>query len=119
MLKKILPFIGKYKKETILAPITMIGEVLMEVLIPLVMAKIVDIGVNGDGGSAYIIKMGLLMIVMAVFSLMCGMLSAKYASTASMGFGSNLRLGLFKKISDFSFSNTDKFSTSKSSNDGS
>lgn len=112
MLKKILPFIGKYKKETILAPITMIGEVLMEVLIPLVMAKIVDIGVNGDGGSAYIIKMGLLMIVMAVFSLMCGMLSAKYASTASMGFGSNLRLGLFKKISDFSFSNTDKFSTS-------
>ncbi len=112
MIKKILPFIGKYKKETILAPITMIGEVLMEVLIPLVMAKIVDVGIDGGGGTAYIVKMGALMIGMAIFSLMCGMLSAKYASTASMGFGSNLRLGLFKKISEFSFSNTDKFSTS-------
>ncbi len=112
LIKKILPFIGKYKKDTILAPVTMIGEVLMEVLIPLVMAKIVDIGIEGGAGTSYIVKMGLLMIAMSLFSLMCGMLSAKYASKASMGFGSNLRLGLFNKISEFSFSNTDKFSTS-------
>ncbi len=112
MIKKILPFIGKYKKDTVLAPVTMIGEVLMEVLIPLVMAKIVDKGIDGGQGTGYIVKMGILMVGMALFSLMCGMLSAKFASQASMGFGSNLRKGIFNKVSQFSFKNTDKFSTS-------
>jgi len=112
MLKKILSYVGKYKKESILSPLSMIGEVAMEVTIPLVMAAMVDIGIDGDGGTAYILKMGGLMIVMAFFSLFCGSICAKLASTASMGFGANLRKGLFDKISQFSFSNVDRFSQS-------
>jgi len=112
MLKKILSYVGKYKKESILSPLSMIGEVAMEVTIPLVMAAMVDKGINGDGGTAYVLKMGALMVVMALFSLFCGSICAKLASTASMGFGANLRKGLFDKITQFSFSNVDHFSQS-------
>lgn len=112
LIKTILSYVGKYKKESVLSAVTMIGEVSMEVLIPLVMAKIIDIGVQGNGGTAYIVRMGVLMMGMAVLSLLCGCFSARLASVASMGVGANIRMALFKKITDFSFSNTDKFQTS-------
>ena len=112
MLKHLLSFVGKYKRETVLAPLSMIGEVVMEVLIPFVMAEIIDKGIKGDGGTPYIVKMGLLMVLMACFSLFCGTICAKLASVASMGFGANLRSGLFAKITRFSFSNVDHFSQS-------
>ncbi len=89
----------------------MIGEVGMEVLIPLVMAKIVDVGIEGSGGTSYTVKMGILMVVMACVSMMFGSLGAYFGAKASMGFSKNLRNRLFNKVQDFSFKNIDKFST--------
>lgn len=100
----------KYKVNSILAPIMMIGEVLMEVLIPMIMAKIIDVGIaNHD--AAYVIKIGLIMVMCSVFSLTFGVLSGKFAATGALGFAKNLRRKLFNKVQDFSFANCDKFST--------
>lgn len=110
MIKKLLPFLGEYKKNAILTPIMVIFEVMLEVFIPFLMSKIIDIGVkNGDVN--YILKIGVMMIVMALFSLLFGALSGKHGAIASVGFAKNLRRGLFEKIQMFSFSNVDKFST--------
>ncbi|MGN1090392.1 MAG: ABC transporter transmembrane domain-containing protein, partial [Huintestinicola sp.] len=110
MIKKLLSCVGEYKKYAIATPIVMIGEVAMEVLIPLIMAKIVDNGIaNSDIG--YTVKMGLIMAAMALFSLLCGVLGGKFAATAGMGFAKNVRKKLFDKVQDFSFANVDKFST--------
>ena len=101
---------GKYKKEALLAPVTIIGEVAMEVTIPAVMALIIDNGVKkGDVG--YIAKMGCIMMLMAVFSLFFGAVSARLSAVAAMGFAKNLRSSLFRKVQSFSFANVDKFST--------
>ncbi len=110
MLKKLLSCVGEYKKYAILTPIVMLGEVAMEVLIPLVMAFMVDNGINGND-TAYTVKMGLLMMLMAFFSLACGSLGGKFAAQAGMGFAKNVRKKLFDKVQDFSFANVDKFST--------
>lgn len=110
MLKKLLSCVGEYKKYAILTPIVMLGEVAMEVLIPLVMAFMVDNGINGND-TAYTVKMGLLMVLMAFFSLACGALGGKFAAQAGMGFAKNVRKKLFDKVQDFSFANVDKFST--------
>ncbi|MGN0637659.1 MAG: ABC transporter ATP-binding protein [Huintestinicola sp.] len=110
MLKKLLSCVGEYKKYVILTPIVMMGEVIMEVLIPLVMAFMVDNGI-GKGDISYTIKMGLLMVLMALFSLACGALGGKFAAVAGMGFAKNVRKKLFDKVQDFSFANVDKFST--------
>ena len=110
MLKKLLSCVGEYKKYAILTPIVMLGEVIMEVLIPLVMACIVDYGI-GKSDISYTVKMGLLMALMAVFSLACGALGGKFAAQAGMGFAKNVRKKLFDKVQDFSFANVDKFST--------
>ncbi|MBO6141219.1 MAG: ABC transporter ATP-binding protein [Ruminococcus sp.] len=111
MIKKLIPCIKGYEKYTILTPLVMIGEVGMEVLIPYVMALIVDNGIRGDGGTAYTVKMGILMVVMACVSLAFGSLGAYLGAKASMGFSKNLRSTLFNKVQDFSFKNVDKFST--------
>ncbi len=111
MIKKLFPCIKGYEKYTLLTPLVMIGEVGMEVLIPLVMAKIVDVGIEGSGGTSYTVKMGILMVVMACVSMMFGSLGAYFGAKASMGFSKNLRNRLFNKVQDFSFKNIDKFST--------
>ena len=111
MIKKLLSCVGEYKKYAILTPIVMIGEVVMEVLIPLVMAKIIDVGIQGDGGISYTVRMGCLMIGMALLSLCFGALGGKLGAKAAMGFGKNVRAKLFYKVQDFSFANMDKFST--------
>jgi ATP-binding cassette subfamily B protein len=110
-MKKLLSFTGKFKKEMILTPLTMLGEVTMELLIPFVMALIIDNGIQGTGGVAYTVKMGLLMIAIALVSLLFGSLSAKYAAEGSMGLAANVRKEMFDKIQDFSFRNVDQFST--------
>lgn len=112
MLKKLAPSLKGYGIYAILTPIIIIGEVLMEVLIPRVMGKIIDNGIMGAGGVDYVVKMGGLMVVMATFSLICGALAGKFASVASMGFAKGLRKNLFEKVQSFSFANIDKFSTS-------
>ncbi|QHQ61693.1 ATP-binding cassette domain-containing protein [Anaerocolumna sedimenticola] len=111
MVKKLAACIGDYKKYAILTPIVMVGEVMMEILIPFVMSKIIDIGILGNGGITYIIKMGILMITMALISLCFGAVGGKFAAIAGMGFAKNLRKRLFDKVQDFSFANVDKFST--------
>ena len=110
MIKKLLSCLGEYKKYAILTPVVMIGEVLMEVSIPLIMAKIVDNGI-GRSDINYTVKMGVIIVAMAVLSLICGVLGGKFAAKAGMGFARNIRKKLFDKVQDFSFSNVDKFST--------
>ena len=110
MLKKLSAYIGKYKLQALLSPILVLFEVVLEVFIPLLMGKIVDVGIpNKDFG--YILKMGGLMIVMAAGALVFGALCARVAVVASNGMATNLRKGLFTKIESFSFKNTDHFTT--------
>lgn len=110
MFRKLLPLLGKYKKYAILTPLIMIGEVLMEISIPRVMAQIIDVGI-ADRNLAYVIYMGLLMIGMALFSLACGAFGGRFAALAGMGFGKGIREKLFHHVQDYSFANVDKFST--------
>jgi ATP-binding cassette subfamily B protein len=110
MISKLSKFVGKYKTYAILAPILVLFEVVLEVFIPLLMGRIVDIGIpNND--YAYIFKTGGMMVVMAVGALFFGALCARYAVVASNGLAKNLRKGLFEKIESFSFKNTDHFTT--------
>ncbi len=111
MLKKLLKNVGEYKKETILTPILVILEVATEVIIPLLMAKIVDVGLaNGD--IAYVVKIGIVMLISSFLALYFGITSGKTAAKASTGFAKNLRKAMYDKIQTYSFSNIDKFSTS-------
>ena len=111
MIKKLAKYIKQYKKDSILTPFFVILEVIMEVVIPYLMAKIIDVGIENSDLN-YIIKMGIFLIVSALLSLVFGMLSGRFAAKASSGFAKNLRQGLFYNIQNFSFTNIDKFSTS-------
>ena len=111
MIKKLASYIKEYKKSTILTPIFVVLEVVMEVIIPLLMAKIIDVGIQ-NGDVHYILEMGGLLIISAILSLTFGMLSGRFAAKASAGYAKNLRKAMFHKIQDYSFENIDKFSTS-------
>ena len=111
MIKKLAKYIKQYKKDTILTPIFVIFEVILEVLIPFLMAKIIDVGIQNNDLN-YIFKIGIILVVSALLSLTFGMLSGRYASKASAGFAKNLRQGMFYNIQNYSFTNIDKFSTS-------
>lgn len=110
MFKTLMTQIKQYKKDSILCPIFVVLEVAMEVIIPFLMASIIDEGVEA-GNITHVIKIGLLMILMAALSLTFGTLAGKYAASASTGFAKNLRKTMFENIQNFSFSNIDKFST--------
>ncbi len=110
MIKKLAVYAGEYKKEALLSPICIAIEVIMEVILPVLMASVIDKGVNA-GDMGYVVKMGLLMIVVAFISLAGGGLCGKFAAVAASGFAKNLRKAMFSKIQDFSFANIDKFST--------
>ncbi len=111
MLKTLAAHIKEYKKVSIITPILMLGEVLMETIIPLMMASIVDDGID-KGNPTHIYVMGGLMVIVALCSLAFGVGGAKYGSIAAMGFGKNLRKAMFENIQTFSFANIDRFSTS-------
>ncbi len=132
MFKKIFSYAKKYKFFAILSPLAIILEVLIEVTIPLLMSVIVDCGISGQPiaekesfiadilikigfgekfGTDLILSAGGLMLFLACISLLCGASAAYFASKAGMGFGAELRQGIFDKIQGFSFSNVDKFST--------
>jgi ATP-binding cassette subfamily B protein len=110
MLKKLLPYWRGFRLPAVLTPLCIVGEVAMEISIPLVMAKIINNGL-GTGDVNYILKMGALMVALACLSLMFGVLAGRFAAVAAMGFARNLRKGLFAKVQEFSFRNIDKFST--------
>ncbi len=110
MLKELAKCIGEYKKSSVLAPLFITGEVIMEVIIPVLMAFMIDNGIE-KGDMSYVLKIGALLIVTTAISLMFGMLSAKNAAIASAGFAKNLRKKMFDTVQGYSFSNIDKFST--------
>lgn len=108
--KKLLRSVREYKKQSFLTPVLVAAEVFVEVLIPLLMAKIIDVGImNGD--MAYIIKLGALLVLLAVVALFFGAKAGQRAAVASSGYAKNLRHDIFYKIQDFSFGNIDHFST--------
>ena len=110
MLKTLAAQIKQYKKSTILTPIFAALEVVMEVLIPMAMARLVKYGIEGgDTGAIY--RYGFLMMAMAMLSLVFGSVCAHTASHASTGFAANLRDGMYRNIQRFSFANIDKYST--------
>lgn len=114
MLKKLFSRLGEYKRSALISPIFIGIEVIFEMLIPTLMAVIIDNGLNGNDGKGdmkFIVIMGLATFGVAMLSLLCGIQASKYASYASAGFAKNLRKDLFSKIQSFSFTNIDKFST--------
>ena len=111
MNKTLFKSIREYKKQSILAPFLVILEVLMEVLIPLEMAKIIDVGIaNGD--MSYIVQRGIILVIMAMLALFFGVQAGNMAAVAAAGYAKNLRHDIFYKVQDFSFKNIDHFSTS-------
>lgn len=111
MLKNILKSVREYKKDSFLAPLFVSFEVILEVLMPFMMAWIIDKGLAKQD-MEYITKIGIILIIMAILSLISGVLAGRFAASSSAGFAKNLRLDIFKKIQTFSFQNIDEFSTS-------
>lgn len=110
MLSLFMTHLQGYQKEALKSPLLIILEVICELLLPLVMAQIVDTAIPaGDVG--LIFKLGALMLVLAAVSMLCGVLASKYAAFASQGFGANLRQCLFDKVQEFSFADIDRFSS--------
>ncbi len=110
MLKKLFPYMGGYKRLALITPLLMILEVACELALPRFMANIVDVGIV-QGDLNYILKMGAIMLVLALCSMTCGMLGAKFAAKVGQGFGANLRRGIYNKIQEFSFADIDRFSS--------
>lgn len=111
MTKRLFHYIKGFEKEAIKAPLFILIEAVCELFLPLLMADIIDVGINGDGGMSFIWKAGLGMLVLSVLSLYSGMTAAKTAAVASQGFGRNLRGAMFDKIQNFSFADIDRFSS--------
>ena len=110
MIKRLARCIREYKKAAILAPVCMIGEVTMEVMIPLIMADLYDFGIVMQDMRVVVTK-SILLVLCAIASLTFGVASANFASRAGTGFAKNLRHDMYHRVQDFSFSNIDKFST--------
>lgn len=110
MIKRMAGYIGEYKKETICSPIFVCLEIVVECLIPLIMARLIDSGINA-GNMRVIVMCGIAMLFCSLLGLLFGVLSGRYSAIASAGFSKNLRHDIYYKIQEFSFSNIDKFST--------
>ncbi len=110
LIRKLMRSIREQKKNSILAMVTISGEVVFEVIIPILMANLIDYGIDA-GDMQYIVKMGVVLLLSAAGQLLCGIISGKFAAEASSGFARNLRHDMFYKVQTFSFSNIDKFST--------
>ena len=110
MLKKLLAYVGEYRKVSLLSPLFIAVEVMMEILIPFLMASIIDDGLN-KGNMKHIYFIGLLTLLIAMLSLSTGFAAGRCAAKASSGFAKNIRKAVFYKIQNFSFTNIDKFST--------
>ena len=110
MVKTILGQVKEFKKDSLITPVCMILEVIMEMVIPLLMAAVIDNGVE-KGDMGYIYKTGAVMMLLALLGLIAGIMGAKYAASASTGLAKNLRIAMFDNIQSFSFANIDKFST--------
>ena len=110
MVRKLLSYVGEYKKWVLLAPVLMVIEVVCEIILPRLMAAIIDVGIANNDMNA-IVKNGLLMLVLAAIGMVTGVLAARVATMGGQGFGANLRNAMFQKIQDFSFADIDRFSS--------
>ncbi|WP_455957840.1 ABC transporter ATP-binding protein [Anaerotignum lactatifermentans] len=110
MVRKLLRSVREYKTSSLLAPLFVTCEVILEVIIPMLMANLIDFGIEA-GNMQYILKMGRALVICCIVSLTFGALSGKYAAVASAGFAKNLREDMYNKVQEYSFSNIDKFST--------
>ena len=110
MIKNLASCVGKYIKDSILAPIFVTCEVIMEVIIPWLMAYIIDEGINKSDMNA-VLKYGIILVVLTLVSLLFGALSGSFAASASAGFAKNVRRKMYYKVQDYSFANIDKFSS--------
>ncbi len=111
MIKKLASRVRQYKRQAIATPLFMVGEVAMEALIPMIMSRLIDLGIE-DGSMEQILLYGGILLVTAAISLLSGVMSGRMAAISSAGFARNLRHDMYYKIQDYSFSNIDKFSTS-------
>ena len=110
MLKTLWAQVGRYKKQAILTPLFTMGEAVLEIAVPLVMASIIDDGIEA-GNIGHVYRYGALMVGLAALGLLAGILAGTTAATASSGFAANLRAAMFRNIQEFSFANIDKYST--------
>ena len=110
MIKKLVSHLGEYKRAAILTPILSALEAIMDVLLPTIMAFIIDQGIE-KGDMNAVVKYGLLTFLVAAIALLLGVLAGRFAATASTGFAGNLRDAMYENIQHFSFSNIDKYST--------
>ncbi len=111
MIKKLLKSVREYKTASLLAPILVVGEVIVEVIVPILMANLIDYGIT-KSNMTYICETGAIIVVLCLLSLTLGALAGKYAAKAAAGFAKNLRHDMYYNVQKFSFSNIDKFSTS-------
>ena len=111
MIRKLARSIRQYKRDTILTPLSMTLEVIMEVLLPIIMADLIDNGISA-GNSGIVWRDGLLLAGVSILSLLSGLLGGVFGARASSGFARNLRHDMYYRLQDYSFSNIDKFSTS-------
>lgn len=110
MIKKLSKYVGEYKKYAIITPVLVTLEALMEIVIPLLMAQLIDRGIDA-GNMGEITKYGVILLAAALLTMTFGVLAGKTAPMASAGFAKNLRQAMYYKVQDFSFANIDKFST--------
>ncbi|MCD7828503.1 MAG: ABC transporter ATP-binding protein/permease [Clostridiales bacterium] len=110
MIKTLAKSIREYKFQSIITPILVLGEVAMEVIIPLLMASLIDNGIS-DGSMGYVVRMGVILLICAVVSMFFGSMAGKTCAAASAGFAKNLRHDMYYNVQNFAFSNIDKFST--------
>lgn len=110
MVRKLMRSIREYKLASLLSPLFVVLEVVMEVIIPFLMAKLIDEGIDGDGGMHAVLQYGGILFVCCILSLTFGALAGHFAAFASAGFAKNLRHDMFYRVQTYSFSNIDKFS---------
>lgn len=110
MIKRLAKCIRDYKKDTVLTPVFVVGEVVMEVMIPLLMAELIDNGIE-KGNMNYVVKMGIALLFSAILSMVFGVIAGVTCAKASSGFAKNIRHDMYHNVQNFSFSNIDKFST--------
>ena len=111
MIKKLLASVREYKRDTLLTPLFMVGEVGLECTLPLITAKLIN-SIEAQAQMSQVLRYGLILVIMAMCSMGCGILSGWFAASSSAGFAKNLRHDLFARVQSFSFANIDRFSTS-------
>ena len=111
-MKKLFVFLKEYKKESILGPLFKLLEASFELFVPLVMAAIIDVGINGSGGKPYIIKMCIVLVVLGLIGMICSFTAQYFAAKAATGFAAKIKHALFEHLQKLSFSEIDNIGTS-------